>query len=254
MERKELSPVLAKKFIKAQSNYSTTDKEATALEKGILHFDHYLRGKPFILRTDHQALSYIKIASNQNSRILRMALRLQEYMFTPVYIKGESNIADIFSRPTEQKTINNVSQMTMTEEEKERILKKYHELSGHGSINNMKFLMKNHYHWEGIYKDIEQFTEKCPTCNKSGEALINSRNRVIITTHPNELWEIDLIGRIPGENNTNFFIFVAIDHYTKWMETKILRNKSADEIVKAIEQLIINKHGIPSRIVTDKGL
>ena len=65
----------SKKFVKAQMNYSTTDKELLAIEKGIEHFKHYLLGNHFILKTDHQALQYMKTASNDNSRILRIALK-----------------------------------------------------------------------------------------------------------------------------------------------------------------------------------
>lgn len=31
----------SKKFVKAQMNYSTTDKQALSVKKGILHFNHY---------------------------------------------------------------------------------------------------------------------------------------------------------------------------------------------------------------------
>ena len=72
----------SKKFVKAQTNYSTTDIEALAVEKGIVYFDHYLRGKRFTLKT----------ASNHNIRILITALKHQEYDFTLVYIKSEISL------------------------------------------------------------------------------------------------------------------------------------------------------------------
>lgn len=102
----------SKKFIKAQLNYSTTDKELTAVEKGIEHFKHYLLGKEFTLKTDHQALQYLQTASNDNSIILRIALKLQNYQFKTIYIKGETNIADVLSRPIEPETINSVMELT----------------------------------------------------------------------------------------------------------------------------------------------
>jgi predicted aspartyl protease len=50
----------SKKFDKAQSNYSTTDKELIAVMIGIEHYRHYLLGKHFTLRTDHKALEHMK--------------------------------------------------------------------------------------------------------------------------------------------------------------------------------------------------
>lgn len=38
------------------------------------------------------------------------------------------------------------------------------------------------------------------------------------------------------------------------METKVIENKTVSEIIKAIKELIIDRHGIPTRILTDKGL
>jgi hypothetical protein len=251
--KEKMISTFSKKFVKAQMNYSTTDKEALALEKGILHYDHYLRGKTFTLKTDHQALQYIKTASNQNSRILRTSLKLQEYSFKPMYIKGDTNIADIFSRPRVENQIQSITG-ELEETDKNKILQDVHLISGHGSVSNMKFLLSSRNSWKGIYKDIEKFVEKCSTCNKSGEALINSQNKAIRTTYPNELWEIDLIGRIPGKNLSNSFIFIAIDHYSKWIETKQIKRKSAEDICEAIEELIIKRNGIPNKILTDQGL
>lgn len=71
---------------------------------------------------------------------------------------------------------------------------------------------------------------------------------------PNQLWECDLIGIIPNSNGENYFIFVAIDHYSKSPETKFLKSKSAEEIVDAVHELIIVKHGIPERILSDNRL
>jgi hypothetical protein len=80
----------------------------------------------------------------------------------------------------------------------------------------------------------------------------NTKHRVIETLDHNELWEVDL-GRIP-HNGENHFVLVAIDHYSKWTETKHLKNKEGETIKNAIEELIINKHGIPKTILTDCGL
>lgn len=91
------------------------------------------------------------------------------------------------------------------------------------------------YEWlERYATDIENFIKKYPICSKAGEALMYSKNRVINTSYPNELWEVDLIGRIPDDKRNNNFIFIAVNHYTKWMETKRLRSKSANEIIAAI--------------------
>ena len=219
----------------------------------IEHYKHYLLGRHFTLRTDHRALEYMQTASNDNSRILRIALKLQNYKFTPTYIKGETNFADFLSRPQERKTIASINNIDLTEEVRKKVIEQYHLVSGHGSANTLKFLLKNRYNWPGLAKDVDKQIEECKICAKSGEALQNTKNRIIQTERPNEIWEIDLIGRIPGNNNSNQFIFVAIDHYTKWVEARVIYHKTAQEVRDAIVELIIEKHGTPEKILTDQG-
>lgn len=63
----------------------------------------------------------------------------------------------------------------------------------------------------------------------------------------------DLIGRICDEEGRNFYIFVAKDHYSKWMETGIAQNKTGKAIANAFIQLVIDKHGTPESLLTDHG-
>lgn len=86
------------------------------------------------------------------------------------------------------------------------------------------------------------------------DQTVIQKNNIIKSIGPNYLWQVDLIGRIPDPNNTNKFIFVAIDHFTKWIETSVIEHKSSENALKLIEKLIVDKHGIPTNIWSDNGL
>lgn len=169
------------------------------------------------------------------------------------YIKGEDNIADGFSRYYKDKQINELTTLELTTELKEEILREYHKASGHGSCNTMKFMISQKYRWKSMYKDIENFCSRCRICLSLGGPRINTKNKIILSERPNQLWEIDLMGRMYDSGRYSF-IFVVIDHYSKWVETKTLTRKTGKEIIKAIEELIIRKHGIPEKTLTDNGL
>lgn len=49
-----------------------------------------------------------------------------------------------------------------------------------------------------------------------------------------------MMGRM-SSNTGNKFIFVAVDNFTKWIETKVVLNKTDDNIKKYIENLIVKK-------------
>ena len=252
--KEEMISAFSKKLDAPQRNYSTTDKELLAVVKGLEHYRHYLLGKRFTLKTDHKALEYLWSCKNPHSRLLRWSLKLQEFDFTPLYIKGEINAADGLSRQLgELETINAINK-ELDEDVKKKILRAYHIASGHGSVNTMEFLLNQRYKWTGIHKNIKDFVSSCDTCMRAGGERVNSKNNPIKIDTPNELWECDLVGRLTDKNGNNKFIFTAIDHYSKWMETKVLHKKTAEAVAAAIKELIIKKHRIPQRILTDNGL
>ncbi|MGL4850984.1 MAG: reverse transcriptase domain-containing protein [Clostridium sp.] len=254
-DKERFVSAFSKSLEKAHKNYSTTDKELLAVVKSIDHYRNYLLGKEFTLKTDHKSLTYLWETKNPTSRILRWAMKLQEYSFVPTYIEGEKNGADGLSRQgSETININSVEAEEFSPEVKLKILQSYHVESGHGSSNTMKFMIAKRYKWKSLNKDIEDFVSKCQTCLKSGYPLRNTKNKVIQSDRPNELWEIDLIGRIADSSGGNCFIFIAVDHYSKWVETKVINYKTGTAIVDAIQEKILDKHGIPARILTDNGL
>ncbi|MGL5707185.1 MAG: reverse transcriptase domain-containing protein, partial [Aeromonas sp.] len=247
----EIIYTFSKGLDKAQMNYSVTDKELLAVIKGLEFFRSYLIGKPFVLKTDHKALEYLWSAKNMNSRMLRWSLKIQDYKFKIEYLKGDDNYADGLSRFC---PVNAITTGSYSNENKFMILKNYHIASGHGSPDTMKFLLKEKYKWDKIFNDVDKYCESCQTCLKSGGPKVNTKNKIITTQRPNQLWECDLIGRIKCKDGENKFIFVAIDHYSKWVEACILERKTAEYTSLAIKKLILDKHGTPESILSDNGL
>lgn len=91
----------SKKFDKHQMAYSTIEKEAFALIDSLKHFAYYLRGGPFPVEvyTDHSPLTFLQKMKNENQRLLRWSLQLQEFDIIIKHVKGKNNqIADCLSR------------------------------------------------------------------------------------------------------------------------------------------------------------
>lgn len=83
----------------AETRYSTIELEMLAIVAAIRHFRVYLLCHRFCIITDHNPLVYIRSSPNQNSRLLRWRLDLEEYDF---YVKHKPGIlntnADYLSR------------------------------------------------------------------------------------------------------------------------------------------------------------
>ncbi|MGL5707245.1 MAG: reverse transcriptase domain-containing protein [Aeromonas sp.] len=245
----------SKKLDKHQQNYSTTDKELLALVKGIENFRHYLLGGKFLLRTDHKALSYLQEAKDLKGRMQRWALSLQEYTFDIEYVQGDLNIADGYSRLSRVSCFRsklNTKKLITEKSTINEIIMTYHKEIGHASASNMKFNIARKYHWKTMFKDIDNYVKACQICNQAGREKINTKSKFIKVNNDKELWEIDLIGRIPSDN-ANVFIIVAINHYNKWVESRVIKNKTKENVIAFIKQNVIDKHGAPKRILSDIG-
>src|SRR6201990_1502600 len=86
-------------FSGPQKNYSTIDKELTALRWAVKSLKAFLKGVKFVIYTDHQPLIYLQNMSMVDGRVARTWEELNEYDFEIRHIVGKSNtIADALSR------------------------------------------------------------------------------------------------------------------------------------------------------------
>lgn len=81
-----------------ERNYSTTEKEAFAIQFGTQHFRVYLLGRKFLIVTDHNALTWLH-TMEPKGRIARWLMDLQEFDFEVKHRPGRlHNNADALSR------------------------------------------------------------------------------------------------------------------------------------------------------------
>nr|GEX59761.1 reverse transcriptase domain-containing protein [Tanacetum cinerariifolium] len=83
----------SKTMIKAESNYTTTEKEKLAIVYAFKKFRSYLIMNKSIVYTDHSALKYLFAKKDAKARLLRWILLLQEFDFKVIDTKGAENYA-----------------------------------------------------------------------------------------------------------------------------------------------------------------
>ncbi len=86
----------------AERNYATNEREALSAIWACEHWDKFLLGRPFTLRTDHASLtSLLKLhtSTRKSAKFTRWLERLSQFDYNIIHITGESNvIADFLSR------------------------------------------------------------------------------------------------------------------------------------------------------------
>jgi hypothetical protein len=89
----------SRKLKEHERNYATHDLELAAIVHSLKKWRHYLMGRRFELRTDHNGLKYLFDQPTLNSRQSRWLEFLCEYDFDMKHIKGKDNkVVDALSR------------------------------------------------------------------------------------------------------------------------------------------------------------
>ena len=79
----------ARALSKAERNYSTTRKELLALVWGTEHFETFLYGRRFLVRTDHSALQWLRNFKNPRGQVARWLERLSDFDFEVEHRPGQ---------------------------------------------------------------------------------------------------------------------------------------------------------------------
>jgi hypothetical protein len=64
---------------------------------------------------------------------------------------------------------------------------------------------------------------------------------------------LNTIRQLPKTNNGNRYIIVVIDHYSKWVEAKVVVEHKMEISAKFLENEIICKFGVPRYVLTNNG-
>lgn len=97
----------SRKLSASQKKYAPTEKECLGVLMAIEKFRHFVEGSKFTVITDAQSLIWLSRISAEggSAKLIRWALKLQQYDFNLQYRKGSLNItADALSR-----SVNNIS-------------------------------------------------------------------------------------------------------------------------------------------------
>jgi hypothetical protein len=86
------------KFKHAEKNYSVHEKELLGVLMAVKHWNCFLEGSKFKVLTDHLSLIWLNKLSDPSRRQSRWVDILQGHDFECLYIKGETNPADAFTR------------------------------------------------------------------------------------------------------------------------------------------------------------
>jgi len=238
----------------AEQNYSTIEKELTAIVWACRHFRPYLLGRTFTIVTDHKPLTWMFSVKDPSSRLLRWRLLLEEFNYTIEYKAGKKNVnADALSR-------NPVVLTTMiTSKEKQlEILQEMHEcpIGGHQGVQRTYDRLKLYVTWPGMYHDVENYVPNCKICQKNKFTVPYFRAPFQETDtqfHPWDKLYLDIVGPLPMTEEGHKYILTCQDNLSKYLVAIPMFKQTAEEVALNFMRYVVLQYGIPSSIVTDQG-
>lgn len=125
---------------------------------------------------------------------------------------------------------------------------------GHFGVKKTKAKLVKFY-WPKMNTDIENYIKSCDECqqNKNPKTAQYGLLQPIPVSKIFERLHLDIVGPLKPSGEGHKYIITAIDAMSRYGYARACPEVKTSDILNFLEQDIISKHGIPSKIVTDNG-
>lgn len=157
----------------------------------------------------------------------------------------------------EYKILNQERVLISDPQEITRILEENHDspLAGHQGFHRTYDNIKQFYYWDNMKKTIQDYIQKCKTCQTSKVNFKPNRSPMLITTTSSKFCDqiaMDIVGPLPETQNGNRFILTLQDDLTKFIQAYALPEHNA-QIVAIHFLKFCTQFGFPDSILSDQG-
>ncbi|KAH9780700.1 hypothetical protein KPL71_008176 [Citrus sinensis] len=226
----------SEKLSGAALNYPTYDKEmyVRALET----WQHYLLPKEFVIHTDHESLKHLK---GQGFEYIK-ELYVNDPDFANVFNACEKVTFGKFYR--HDGLLFRENKLCVPHSSLRELL--VHEahgggLMGHFGIAKTLDVLKEHFFWPHMKRDVERICEKCITCK-------HAKSRVL--PHGVDI-SMDFVLSLPRSKRGNDSVFVVVDRFSKMAHfIPCHKTDDATNIANLFFKEIVRLHGVPRSIVS----
>jgi hypothetical protein len=142
-------------------------------------------------------------------------------------------------------------------EDKLMLVTQMHEDLGHFGEQRTLAEICQRYFWNNRTECVKAMVRTCQQCQLvRNEGSIRSWDERLKSIPICDLFHriaLDIAGPLPETRAGNKYILVAIDHYSKWCEAKVVADHGANTAVRFLEDDLICRYGVPRFVLTDNG-
>ncbi|KAL7725897.1 hypothetical protein ACLKA6_000664 [Drosophila palustris] len=138
------------------------------------------------------------------------------------------------------------------------LVRRAHEehTAAHGGVAKTLHALRRQYFWPKMAVQVAEFVRDCGLCKET--KATNYRMQVgigaeVVTERPFQKLYIDFLGKYPRSKRGHAWIFIVVDHFTKFTFLKAMRDATASCVVSFLVQEVFLKFGVPEVIHSDNG-
>ena len=115
-----------------------------------------------------------------------------------------------------------------------------HIVTGHSAQTKTLEKIIEDYYWEILSFDVAKYINNCMLCQKDKPFNASNTFNLIKPDFAIYTASMDIIGPLPMGIARGKYLIVAIDHLTKWVESRSFSNLGAITVAKFIIETIIH--------------
>ena len=259
----------SKRFSEPASKWDTYKREAYAIFHAVHSFHYYLRGKDFLVETDHRNLQWIE--TSQTPIVVRWRALLQSYSFNIRHIPGVDNkVADWMSRMyqiTEDVRYNigvdEIQRCQITDGELfnlefDQIMESVHgkEAFHFGAHETWKRAKESYPDARIPLEAVRIYVKECPMCQKMRNTGIKGLPAQTLTLKPQTYRKAVGIDHISvskePDKNGNTCAIILVEHFSHFPQVYAAKDYSAETVVEVLLQHF-STFGTFDELVSDPG-
>ena len=130
-------------------------------------------------------------------------------------------------------------------------------LAGHFGIARTLEKLKRRWEWMGMSEDVKAYVQTCVRCQLTKNDNQKQKGLLMPITAPTP-WHtitLDFVGKFtPARKSSKTHCLVVVDKFSKYIILEAVHETiNSQETAEILIRRIISKHGVPVRVISDRG-